>query len=138
MSAIITGTKISGYGGAAASLEKQFEHLVREFPDIAGIHQWGTLNIFLDYPLRITSPDYTTSFIEWTPDNSERFSFTKVGLQVTPQSQPLDGWIYVAHRSPHRGNALLVEILTATVEISDQSQVAIFLPAYRYSSCLVL
>jgi hypothetical protein len=139
MTAIVSGTKISGFGGAANAVEKQFEHVVKEFPDIAGIHQWGTLNIVLNYPLRINNPDYTTTPIEWTPGQKEQFSLTKIGLQLVPQTQqPVDAWIYVPHGSPHRGNALHVEILTRTLAISNGDQVLIYLPPYRYSSCLIL
>jgi hypothetical protein len=139
MSAIIMGRKVSGYGAGGACIEKQFEHVVKEFPDIAGIHRWGTLNILLEYPLRIINPDHTTGPIEWEPGHKERFSLTKVGLQILPQNAPqVDAWIYVAHESPHRGNALLIEVLAATITISDGSQLAVFLPPYRYSSCLIL
>lgn len=139
MSAIIPGTKISGYGEAGNAIKSQFEHLIADFPDIAGIHQWGTLNIMLDYPLRIIDPDYTTAPIEWTPGVKEKFSFTKVGLQLAPFDQPVvDAWIYIAHGSPHRGNALHIELLTATITIENGDHVLIYLPPYRYSSSIVL
>src|SRR5690242_10067981 len=42
MSAIIVGEKISGTGGAGNALQKQFPHLLKQFPDIAGVHKYGT------------------------------------------------------------------------------------------------
>ena len=128
-----------GYGGAASAIEKQFQRVVKEFPDIAGIHQWGTLNVLLQYPLRIINPDFTTSAIEWEPGRKEMFSLTTVGLQKVPMvEQPFDAWVYAAHASPHRGNALMVEIVAPTIQINDGDSVAIYLPPYRYSSCVLL
>jgi hypothetical protein len=138
MSAIIVGQKIPGLGGAGKALEKQFSKLVQGFPDIAGVHKYGTLNIWLHYPLRIYSPDFTSQEIEWEEDLKETFSLTKVELQKYGEQQKYDAWIYVAHGSPHRGNALMIEILTQTLDIKDDDQVLIYLPKYRYSSCIIL
>jgi len=139
MPVIISGTKVSGLGAATTTVAAQYEHLVREFPDIKDIHQWGTLNVQLDYPLRIQNPDYTTSPIEWTPGFKERFSLTRIEVQLYPQAaQPQPAWVYVAHQSPHRGNALFIELLTATLQIKDSDQLLIYLPSYRYSSCVLL
>jgi CTP-dependent riboflavin kinase len=139
MSVIISGTNVSGLGAAVTTVAKQYEHLVKEFPDVQGVHQWGTLNIRLDYPLRIVNPDFTSSPIEWTPGFKERFSLTKIQLQLYPPvAEPQPAWVYVAHESPHRGDTLFIEILTATLQIKDADRVLIYLPSYRYSSCILL
>ena len=111
MSLIVAGTKISGLGLATTAVAKQYAHLVREFPEIRGVHQWGTLNLQLEYPLRILNPDYTTSEIEWDPGFKERFSLTRIDIEPgTPGARPQPAWIYVAHRSPHRANTLFIEL----------------------------
>jgi hypothetical protein len=139
MPVIISGTKVSGLGAASTTVAKQYEHLVKEFPDVKDVHQWGTLNIELDYPLRILNPDYTTSPIEWMPGFKERFSLTKIGLRLLSEvGQPQPAWIYVAHSSPHRGNALFIELLTATLQVKNSDKLLIFLPDYKYSSCVIL
>src|SRR6185312_3711 len=74
MSLTIAATKISGIGLATTAVAKQYDHLVGEFPDIRDVHRWGTLNLQLEYPLRILNPDYTTSAIEWDPGFKEQFS----------------------------------------------------------------
>ena len=138
MSVIIKGTKISGLGLGVTTVAKQYEHLVREFPDISDVHQWGTLNLQLAYPLRILNPDYTTSAIEWEPGFKERFSLTRIDIEPCATGKAQPAWIYVAHRSPHRANTLFIEMLTATLEVENGDRFLVHLPDYRYSSCIVL
>ncbi|HEY9454536.1 MAG TPA: hypothetical protein VIR82_17820 [Bradyrhizobium sp.] len=138
MSVIVKGTKISGLGLGVTTVAKQYEHLVREFPDIRDVHRWGTLNLRLEYPLRILNPDYTTSAIEWEPGFKERFSLTRIDLEPCATGKLQPAWIYVAHRSPHRANTLFIEMLTATIEVENGDRFLIHLPDYRYSSCIVL
>lgn len=139
MSLIVAGTKISGLGLATTAVAKQYAQLVREFPDIKGVHQWGTLNLQLEYPLRILNPDYTTSEIEWDPGFKERFSLTRIDIEPgTPGARPQPAWIYVAHRSPHRANTLFIELLTATLPVKNGDRLLVRLPSYRYSSCILL
>jgi hypothetical protein len=139
MPVIISGTKVSGLGIATTAVPKQYEHLVREFPDIKDVHRWGTLNIRLDYPLRIQNPDHTTSAIEWDPGFKERFSLTRIEVQLDAQAaRPQPAWVYVAHRSPHRANTMFIELLTATLPVKDADRLLIHLPDYRYTSCIVL
>jgi hypothetical protein len=85
MSLTIAATKISGIGLATTAVAKQYDHLVREFPDIRDVHRWGTLNLQLEYPLRIFNPDYTTSEIEWDPGFRERFSLTRIDIEPCVQ-----------------------------------------------------
>jgi hypothetical protein len=139
MSLIVAGTKISGLGLATTAVAKQYDHLVREFPDIRDVHRWGTLNLQLEYPLRILNPDYTTSEIEWDPGFKERFSLTRIDIEPCTQgARPQPAWIYVAHRSPHRANTLFIELLTATLQVKNGDSLLVRLPSYRYSSCIVL
>ncbi len=138
MSVIVRGTKISGLGLGVTTVARQYEHLVREFPDIRDVHQWGTLNLQLEYPLRILNPDYTTSAIEWEPGFRERFSLTRIDLEPCATGRLQPAWIYIAHRSPHRANTLFIEMLTATLEVENGDRFLIHLPDYRYSSCIVL
>lgn len=138
MSVIIMGTKISGLGLGVTTVAKQYEHLVREFPDISDVHRWGTLNLQLAYPLRILNPDYTTSAIEWEPGFKERFSLTRIDIEPSATGKAQPAWIYVAHRSPHRANTLFIEMLTATLEVENGDRFLVHLPDYRYSSCIVL
>ena len=138
MSVIVKGTKISGLGLGVTTVAKQYEHLVREFPDIRDVHRWGTLNLQLEYPLRILNPDYTTSAIEWEPGFKEKFSLTRIDIEPCATGKLQPAWIYVAHRSPHRANTLFIEMLTATIEVENGDRFLIHLPDYRYSSCIVL
>jgi hypothetical protein len=115
MSVIVKGTKISGLGLGVTTVAKQYEHLVREFPDIRDVHRWGTLNLQLEYPLRILNPDYTTSAIEWEPGFKEKFSLTRIDIEPCATGKLQPAWIYVAHRSPHRANTLFIEMLTASL-----------------------
>lgn len=138
MSLTIAGTKISGIGLATTAVAKQYNHLVKEFPDIRDVHRWGTLNLQLEYPLRILNPDFTTSAIEWEPGFKEQFSLTRIDIEPCTQvasRQP--AWIYVAHRSPHRANTLFIELLTATLQVDNGDRFLVHLPSYRYSSCIV-
>jgi hypothetical protein len=136
---MIEATKTSGLGLATTTVAKQYEHLVKEFPDIKDVHRWGTLNLQLEYPLRIVNHDYTTSPIEWEPGFQEQFSLTRIDLQLsTRAAKPQPAWIYVAHRSPHRANTLFIELLTATLQVKNGDRLLVRLPSYRYSSCILL
>jgi hypothetical protein len=139
MSLTIAATKISGIGLATTAVARQYDHLVREFPDIRDVHRWGTLNLQLEYPLRILNPDYTTSEIEWEPGFKERFSLTRIDLEPCAHAAPPQpAWVYVAHRSVHRANTLFIELLTATLPVKNGDRFLVHLPSYRYSSCIVL
>ncbi|KRR07719.1 hypothetical protein CQ12_28170 [Bradyrhizobium jicamae] len=139
MSVIVAGTKISGLGLATTTVAKQYAHLVREFPDIRDVHRWGTLNLQLEYPLRILNPDHTTSPIEWDPGFKEQFSLTRIDVELCDRAaKPQPAWIYVAHRSPHRANTLFIELLTATLQVKNGDRLLVRLPSYRYSSCILL
>ena len=137
MPVTIPATKISGIGLATTAVAKQFEHLVREFPDIRDVHRWGTLNLQLDYPLRILNPDFTSTPVEWDPGFVEQFSLTRIDLEPDG-ARPQPAWVYVAHRSPHRANTLFIELLTATLAVENGDRFLVHLPDYRYSSVIVL
>jgi hypothetical protein len=141
MPLVISGEVKTGLNKAAWNVEKQFEHVAKDYPDkdIQQIPRWGTLNIELDFPLRIKNPDYITHAIEYHPGVKERFSLTRVALQPNRQASDIQpAWIYMAEWSPHRYDTRFIEVLTATVNLSISRKVYVILPEYRYSSCVFL
>jgi hypothetical protein len=109
---IIPGTTTNGLGIATTrTVKAQMPHFLKEFPEIAGC-RIGTINVELDHPLDIREVDHATGPIEWEPDFTEKFSFLRVRFECPVGAEPVDAWLYIAHRSPHFTKANYVEVLT--------------------------
>lgn len=60
----ILATHVRGLGAARGNVRLQLPGLKRYVPELKGVVE-GTLNLYLDRPLRILQPDVTTDPIRW-------------------------------------------------------------------------
>jgi hypothetical protein len=124
---IIKGTIANGIGAAHKRIAVQMPYLLQFF-DLSEFYR-GTINVQLDEPLFITQFDVSSPPIKWHPsEDSDRFSFLKVGFQLDTPSfgDPVDAVIYHAAASPYRSDPRFVEIMTRKLDIGHHSRCSIY------------
>jgi hypothetical protein len=109
----IPGTIWPGFGGAANAINLQKPELRKYPPQIDECHS-GTINVYLGAPLDVRIPDVVTPPIAWQTGDPERFSLTKIELEILEQRH--EAWIYVAEHSPHRFNYMMVEVIARPID----------------------
>ena len=119
---VLRGQIVKGLGSAARVLPVQAPLLARRFPQISRLHL-ATINLILEAPLRIETPDIVTDPIDW--HDREVVHITQVKFQpvrLTPTGyQPglaVDAWIYSPQHSVHRANPYHVEIIAEKLELA--------------------
>ena len=129
---VLIGRIIPGFGIAAGNLQKQLRLIAEEFPEIAGCHR-GSINLQLDYPLRIDRPDVVTSLIDWG-EQQEIFHLTRIRIEpLTDPQQPRDNlpqhpaWIYGPQNSKHRQDPFHLEVIAQTLDLSTATHCRIHL-----------
>lgn len=107
------GKIIPGLGLATEYLAMQLPLIAKEFPEVANCHR-GSINLRLDRPLRIATPDFTTSEIDWG-EQQEIFDFTRITIE--PLKRPAGrnpkyrAWIYGPRNSSHRADPFHIEVI---------------------------
>ncbi|MEF9426135.1 MAG: hypothetical protein L0956_02805 [Candidatus Mariimomonas ferrooxydans] len=96
---------------------KQIRYFKKYIPDIEEKYHKGTINLLLERPLIIFSPDIKTPPIEWETNCIEVFGFMKIKFETVPSkpNMPLDAWIYIPYGSPHYANPFYKEIIAPTI-----------------------
>jgi hypothetical protein len=116
----IKGEVQKGFGEASHTIPRQ-KPFFKEY--IQGINNYydGTINLLLEKPIIISHPDIITEPIEWTKGFKEIFWFLNIKFEIdTPlQNDMYNGFIYIAHGSPHFANPLYHEILVPNVYGND-------------------
>lgn len=110
----LAATIVSGLGAASRNLSLQLPLLAADFPEIASCYP-GTINVRFSQSLTITRPDHRSAPLAWVPERSttEVFDLVRVQLELPPHHPPSAAWLYVAHRSPHRANPFVHELIAA-------------------------
>jgi hypothetical protein len=109
----ISGVLERGLDCAHRSIALQLPDVIKEFPELAGCYP-GTLNLRLEEPLIVVVPDHRTKPIAWVPDSpdvTEVFDFLRIRLEAPVGRPAIPAWFYVAHRSQHRANLRLQEVV---------------------------
>lgn len=125
---VIHARIIPGLGVAIRNLRLQLPLIEKEFPEIASCHR-GTINLELERPLDNLQPDYRTRPIHWVPGshNTEVFDFVRIALELPDHGELIPAWLYVAHRSPHRRNPRIHEVITRQLDLTGVTQCRIHL-----------
>ena len=110
----INGRVLKGKSESQNTLREQLPFFQECFPEV-GTCKPGTLNIRLEKPLAILTPDFTTGPIPWHPalrlsKKGEIFQFIRTSLILEGQ-EPVPAWIYRAQFSPYRDDPFLVEVI---------------------------
>lgn len=108
----VTGIVKKGRNAGHDTFTRQLKLIAPRFPELARDGVRGTINLELDHDLILLNPHFTSGPITWEPGHIETFDFLRIGLEAPKGTQPIDGWIYVAHDSHHRRNMNTHEIIT--------------------------
>lgn len=117
----ITGEIQKGLGVASRTcLINQIKYFKEYIPDIEKYYN-GTINLWLERPLIIFSPDIKTKPIEWINGFVEEFGFLRIKFETIPPTKdmPLDAWIYIPYGSPHYPNPFYKEILAPKINLDS-------------------
>jgi hypothetical protein len=118
----IAGRRCKGLGDAAANLVVQLPFIEREFPELTHCHR-GTINLELEYPLLVLTPDHRTRPIPWKqgPEfgEGEVFDLLRIELEAPTGTLPVQAWLYLSQISPHRANPHLHEVLAPKLPVDD-------------------
>ena len=117
----IRGKVQKGLGESQNTVGEQMPFFADCFPEVCHCRP-ATINILLEKPLVIITPDFTTQPLPWHPafkvvKGGETFEFLKVTLTVDG-CDPVDAWIYQAQFSPYRSNPFYIEVLAPPLSFS--------------------
>jgi len=115
----ITGQIRNGIGAAAQTLSHQLPYIVNEFPEVAAC-RCGSINLKLEVPLMVLIPDHRTKPIAWLPGNpkTEVFDFVRIELEAPCDAPAVPAWLYIPHRSPHRRELRVHEVITRQLNLA--------------------
>jgi len=129
---------IQGLRAAQGTLRLQMPYFVQICPEMNTCYT-ASINLSLEFPLRIENPDFTTPPIPWAGPPGEVFSFLKISLEAPIGALRRKAWIYIPHGSPHFDNVFQVEILSEFVrEVSYGAICQIHIPREHRESRLIL
>lgn len=114
---------VPGLGAASRNLSLQLPLLAAHFPEIASCHP-GTINVRFGQPLTIARPDHRSAPLAWVPERTatEVFDLVRVELELPPDRPPTAAWLYVAHRSPHRADPFVHELIAARQDLQGTTE----------------
>ncbi len=117
----IKGKIQKGLGEGQNTVREQMPFFTECFPEVSGCRT-GTINILLDQPLVVITPDFTTRPLPWHPafrvvKGGETFQFVRIRLTVS-NCQPVNAWIYRAQFSPYRDNPFYIEVIAPPIGFS--------------------
>lgn len=114
MAAKIKGKVQKGIGESKNTVKEQMPFFEKCFPEVTNCKP-ATINVLLEKPLVILSPDFTTDPLPWHPafkvvKGGEVFQFMRIRLKVDGCDE-VNAWIYIAQFSPYHMNPYYIEIL---------------------------
>lgn len=137
----IRGKIQQGVGKSQATIREQLPYFKNCFPEVAECHP-GTINILLEQPLVIITPDYTSEPLPWHPafkvvKNGEIFRFLRIRLCL-PGREPIRAWVYKAQFSPYRNNPFYIEVLAPLITYPGEAECEVEILSQCYSGVVVI
>lgn len=132
---IIKGKIKRGIGESINTIKAQMPFFKQCFPEVA-ICKEATINILLEKPLVIITPDFISDPLPWHPalkivKGGEIFRFLKIKLTVDGFA-PCDAWIYEAQFSPYSANPFYIEVIAPQLNFTGMPSCQIeFLDKYN-------
>jgi hypothetical protein len=121
---------VRGLGIASHTVALQAPHLRPYLPEIDGYVK-GTINLRLESPLAVVTPDVVTPPLVWLPSvPPEIFSLVRVLLEPhgPRPSAPVPGHLYQAHLSPHLADPWLAEFLAPPLPLEGVVAMTVHFP----------
>lgn len=121
MSACIKGKIQKGIGESSNTVKEQMPFFEKCFPEVTCCKA-ATINILLEQPLVVLSPDFTTEPLPWHPafkmvKGGEVFKFLRIKLQIDGFDE-VNAWIYKAQFSPYQDNPYYIEVLAPNINFN--------------------
>ena len=121
MTAQIKGKIQKGIGESSNTVKEQMPFFAKCFPEVT-LCKAATINILLEKPLVIISPDFTTEPLPWHPafkvvKGGEVFKFLRIKLQIDGHDE-VDAWVYKAQFSPYHDNPYYIEVLAPEINFT--------------------
>lgn len=137
----INGKIQKGLGESKNTVSEQMPFFKKVFPEVANCKA-ATINILLEKPLVIISPDFTTEPLPWHPafkivKGGEVFKFLRIILKVDG-CEPVKAWIYQAQFSPYHANPYYIEVLAPELAFSGTPNCEIEIQANCYEGLVVI
>jgi hypothetical protein len=120
---IIKGRIQRGLGESKNTVREQMPFFRECFPEV-GVCKEGTINILLEKPLVILTPDFTSEPLPWHPafrvvKGGEVFKFVRIRLGVEGRN-PVPAWIYKAQFSPYHDNPFYIEVIAPPIGFTGE------------------
>lgn len=120
---IIKGKIQRGLGESKNTVREQMPFFRECFPEV-GVCKEGTINILLEKPLVILTPDFTSEPLPWHPafrvvKGGEVFKFVRIRLGVEG-CDPVPAWIYKAQFSPYHDNPFYIEVIAPPIGFTGE------------------
>lgn len=114
MAATIKGKIQKGIGESKNTVKEQMPFFAECFPEVTKCKA-ATINILLEKPLVILSPDFTTEPLPWHPafkiiKGGEVFKFLRIKLHVEGCDE-VDAYVYKAQFSPYLDSPYYIEVM---------------------------
>jgi hypothetical protein len=137
----IRGKIQTGKGESKNTVHEQMPYFKECFPEVANCKE-GTINILLEKPLVIISPDFTTEPLPWHPafkivKGGEVFKFLRIKLSIN-DCEPVNAWIYKAQFSPYVDNPFYIEVLAPNIDFSGTPDCEIEVISQCYEGLVVV
>jgi hypothetical protein len=117
---VIPGTRVSGLNDGHTNLPLQLPHITPDFRELENCHR-ATINVKLESPLIVATPDHRTKPIPWHKNfpNGESFDFLRIQFEPSYGAPLVKAWLYIAHGSPHRNDLRIHEVITERLDLTD-------------------
>lgn len=115
---VIRGKIQKGLGESKNTIHEQMPFFRKCFPEVS-VCKEGTINILLEKPLIMLTPDFITEPLPWHPalkivKGGEIFEFLRIKLTID-NFEPTEAWIYRAQFSPYHKNPFYIEVLSPQI-----------------------
>lgn len=137
----IKGKIQKGLGESKNTVREQIPFFKKVFPEVADCKA-GTINILLEKPLVIISPDFTTEPLPWHPafkivKGGEVFKFLRITLKIDG-FEPVKAWVYQAQFSPYHENPYYIEVIAPEIAFSGTPDCEIEVQANCFEGLVVI
>lgn len=137
----IKGKVQKGLGESQNTVREQMPFFRECFPEVKDCKP-ATINILLDKPLVVITPDYTTAPLPWHPafkivKGGEIFRFLRIILTIDGHP-PVRAWVYKAQFSPYRDNPFYLEVLAPPINFQGTPGCTIEVESRSYEGVVVI
>ncbi|NLM16476.1 MAG: hypothetical protein GX221_02025 [Candidatus Riflebacteria bacterium] len=127
----IKGKVQLGLGESKNTVKEQMPYFEECFPEISSCRH-GTINVLLEKPLIVLSPDFVSAPLPWHPAfkivrGGEIFKFLRIRLKIEGLEET-QAWIYKAQFSPYQNNPYYIEILAPDLPFTGTPHCTITVP----------